>query len=626
MILARKLTVLFIASLILLFSCKKKEPGPDPVVETGFPSHPRILLLKGEETIIKDNLNADPTWKAVHNLIITECNATLSKPPVERVLIGKRLLDKSQTALKRIFYLSYGFRMTLAKTYLDRAVAEMNAIAAFSDWNPSHFLDVAEMTMAMSIGYDWLYRELDPASRIKFRDAIINKGLQPSYNSSYNWFLTSTNNWNQVCNAGMTYGALAIWDDDSTLAKNVINRAMESIKLPMSEYVPDGAYPEGYGYWGYGTSFNVMFISAWEKAFKKSFDVPQNNDFLKTGGYLLHMAGPTLSAFNYSDCGTGTGLNISQFWFAQRTNDFSILKSEKTFLGNLKSAGDRLLPAVLLWSNGMKISEVTSPAGNFWIGGGKNPVSLMRTSWTDPNALYVAIKGGTPKNNHGHMDVGSFVMDANGVRWAMDFGMQDYNSLESAGVDLWNSAQTSERWTVFRYNNLAHSTLTINGQLQRVDGMATFSSHSSTANMMNAITDISQVYSTTLKSAVRGIAIVDGQYVTVRDEVETNASAATIRWNMVTSADVVLGSDYATLTKSGKTLTLKVAGTASVTMKTWTTVSPNSYDAANPGTYMVGFETVVPANTKAALQVYLIPGGVTQNPVTIPGALSTWPK
>jgi hypothetical protein len=621
-----KIILVLIASLLLLVSCKKKDPDPGPVVETGFPSHPRILLLKGEETSIKDNLNADPMWKAVHNMIINECNATLSKAPVERVLIGVRLLDKSQLALKRIFYLSYAYRMTLAKDYLDRAVKEMLAVAAFTDWNPSHFLDVAEMTMAMSIGYDWLYRELSPADREKISTAIIQKGLNPSFNSSYNWFLTSTNNWNQVCNAGMTYGALAIWDVDSVLAKSVINRAIESIKLPMSEYVPDGAYPEGYGYWGYGTSFNVMFISAWEKAFKKSFEVPQNNDFLKTGGYLLHMAGPTLSAFNYSDCGTGTGLSIAQFWFAQRTNDFSVLKSEKTFLGNLKSAGDRLLPAILLWSNGMKISDVTTPTQNTWFGLGKNPVALMRTSWTDANAVYAAIKGGTPKNNHGHMDVGSFVMDANGIRWAMDFGMQDYNSLESAGVDLWNSAQTSERWTVFRYNNLAHNTLTINGQLQRVDGSATFSSHSSSANMMNAITDISQVYSTTLKSAVRGIAIVDGNYVTVRDEIETNTNNATVRWNLVTTADVVLGSDYATLTKSGKTLTIKVASPATITMKTWSTVSPNSYDAANPGTYMVGFETVVPANTKQAIQVYLIPGGVTQNPVTIPGDLSTWPK
>jgi hypothetical protein len=424
----------------------------------------------------------------------------------------------------------------------------------------------------------------------------------------------------------MTYGALAIWDDDSVLAKNVINRALESIKKPMEEYVPDGAYPEGYGYWGYGTSFNVMFISAWEKAFRKEFDVPQNNDFLKTGGYLLHMAGPTMAAFNYSDCGTGTGLNIAQFWFAQRTNDYSILKNEMTFLGNLKTASDRLFPALLIWSSGMSFSN-SNPEKNFWIGGGKNPVALMRTSWSNQNAVFAGIKGGTPKNSHGHMDIGSFVMDAQGIRWAMDFGLQSYNSLESAGVDLWNMSQTSERWSVFRYNNYAHNTLTVNNQLQRVDGMANFTSHSDNPAMMNAVTDISKVYSTTLKSAVRGLAIVDGSYVTVRDEIETNSSVATIRWTMVTSATITLaGADYATLTKNGKTLTLRVASPAAITMKTWSTVSPNSYDEANPGTIMVGFETTVPANTTANLQVYLIPGGVTQNPATIPGALNSWPK
>ena len=29
------------------------------------------------------------------------------------------------------------------------------------------------------------------------------------------------------------------------------------------------------------------------------------------------------------------------------------------------------------------------------------------------------------------MDVGSFVFDSDGVRWAMDFGQQEYESLES---------------------------------------------------------------------------------------------------------------------------------------------------------------------------------------------------
>ena len=47
----------------------------------------------------------------------------------------------------------------------------------------------------------------------------------------------------------------------------------------MKDYGPDGAYPEGYGYWGYGTSFNVMFLSAVEKLFGKDFGLTQCLDF-----------------------------------------------------------------------------------------------------------------------------------------------------------------------------------------------------------------------------------------------------------------------------------------------------------------------------------------------------------
>lgn len=59
------------------------------------------------------------------------------------------------------------------------------------------------------------------------------------------------------------------------------------------------------------------------------------------------------------------------------------------------------------------------------------------------------------------MDAGSFVYEKNGVRWAMDLGMQNYFSLESKGVDLWNQSQEGQRWDVFRLNNMAHNTLTI---------------------------------------------------------------------------------------------------------------------------------------------------------------------
>lgn len=188
-----------------------------------------------------------------------------SLPPVELIKIGRRLLDKSREALRRLFLLSYAARLTGDARYARRAESEMLAIADFSDWNPSHFLDVAEMTMGMAIGYDWLYDKLPDGSRARIRNAIVSKGLEPSRDSTVNGWLRVSNNWNQVCNVGITFGALAVYESDPTGSRFLIDRAIASVVLPMEDYAPDGAYPEDYGYWDYGTSFNVMLLGALER-------------------------------------------------------------------------------------------------------------------------------------------------------------------------------------------------------------------------------------------------------------------------------------------------------------------------------------------------------------------------
>jgi hypothetical protein len=599
----------------------------DKINPSALPSHPRILLLEGEESGIELNIASDPVWNSTHQFILDECNKLLARQPVERVLIGRRLLDKSREALRRVFYLSYAWRMTSETKYLERAEKELLAVSVFSDWNPSHFLDVAEMTMAVSIGYDWLYKGLPADSRNIIKKAITEKGLKPSLDTKNNSWVKASNNWNQVCNAGMTFGAIAVFEDQPELAQGIIDRAITSIVLPMADYEPDGAYPEGYGYWGYGTSFNIMFLSAIEKVFGEDNGFTINPGFFKTAEYLENMTGPTGNAFNYSDAGSGGGMHPAMFWFANRLNDPSLLWSDRYHMIKGKPANDRLLPSVMIWSAGMSVDKITAPQKTIWVGQGKNPVALMRSSWTDPEAIYVGLKGGSPSVNHGHMDVGSFIMEADGERWAMDFGMQDYNSLETAGVNLWGMAQNSQRWEVFRYNNFVHNTLTVNDQLQDVGGYAPITSWSDSPAMMNAVTDISSVYEGNLNSAKRGIAIIDKQYVTVRDEIETPGSVKRIRWTLLTSAKVqITGKNTAVLSKNGKKLTLKVQEPAGIVMKTWSTDPPHSYDAPNPGTIMVGFEVTVPANTKTALSVLLLPENAEENIAVTFGNLENWPK
>ncbi|MGX5816732.1 heparinase II/III domain-containing protein [Chitinophaga lutea] len=593
------------------------------------PAHPRILLLKGEERTLKKNISADKTWAGVHDAILQESDALMDKPPIERIQVGRRLLGKSREALRRIFYLSYSWRMSGKKEYADRAEKEMLAIAGFSDWNPSHFLDVGEMTMAMAIGYDWLYDQLSPASRAAIREAIVRKGIEPSKNDKYNWFLKAEHNWNQVCNAGIAYGAIAIYEDQPQLAQEMIDRALKTITLPMADYAPDGVYPEGYGYWGYGTSFNVMFNSAIEKLYGKDFGLNEKPGFLSTAGYMENMTGPTGKPFNYSDAGNNGGLHPAMFWFAAKKKDPSLLWVEKGHLQKEKPSSftrDRLLPAIMIWSEGISMNKITAPKALTWVGHGKNPVGMMRTSWTDPNAIYVAMKGGSIMVNHSHMDIGSFVMDADGVRWAMDFGMQDYESLESKGVALWGRAQDAERWKVFRLNNFVHNTLTVNNQLQRVKGYADITSSSSTPALTNVITDLTAIYEGQLVKAERGIAIVNKSYVLVQDEVTTRDTATTIRWTLLTPAEVkITGPNTAELTKDGKQLLLEVTAPAGVTMKTWSTDPPASYDAPNPGTILTGFEVTLPANTKSTLSVALKPKAAIGKKVPAT-SLQNWPR
>jgi len=563
--------------------------------------HPRLLLLKGEEKSLLQKIQSGKALKSIHDAILVECDRLLSKPPVERIQIGRRLLDKSREALRRIFQLSYAFRTTGEKKYLQRAENEMLAVADFSDWNPSHFLDVAEMTMAVAIGYDWLYDDLPESSRQKIREAIVKKGIEPSYNKDYNWFLNAEHNWNQVCNAGMTFGALAIAEHEPELANRTLERSLKSIPKAMEPYGPDGSYPEGFGYWEYGTTFNVLFLSVLEKALSTDHGLAQTPGFLKTAGFEQNIVGPLGIVHNWGDSGSKNGISPALFWFAQKNNDPSLLWMQKKVIAQESGrdlVNERTLPALLVWGAGMNLEKVKPPQEKFWMGQGPSPVAMMRSSWTDPNAIFVGFKAGSASVNHAHMDAGSFVLDALGERWAMDFGPQNYNSLEERGIKLFGREQDAERWGIFRYNNLVHNTLTIDGQYQRVKGYAKIEAFSDNPQDMAVVSDLSTVYEGQAVSLRRGIALRDSKYVVVRDEVEATDKETTLRWTLLTPAQVtVQDGKTVVLSQKGKTVYLTFDATVSIKIKTWSTTPTHDYDAPNPGTTLVGFEATLPAGS-----------------------------
>ncbi|MFT3827954.1 MAG: heparinase II/III family protein [Chitinophagaceae bacterium] len=603
----KKILYLFFA--LLLFKANLSMGQQDTLTSSAkLPAHPRLLLLKGQEAAVKNNIGKDALLQKIHASILKDCDEMISQPPVEHIKIGKRLLDKSRECLRRVFYLSYAYRTTGQRKYLERAEKEMLAVSAFSDWNPSHFLDVAEMTMAVSIGYDWLYNDLSKTSRKAIEDAILEKGIKPSLDKEYNSWLTRTNNWNQVCNAGIVFGAMVTYEAHPELSLQIVNRAINTLSYPLQQYAPDGGYPEGYGYWGYGTSFNVMLVSALDAAFGKDFGLTKAPGFMQTASFMENMLGPSGKPYNFSDCGTTAEFNPAMFWFASHTKTPSLLWMEKQLLSGNMPLKNRLLPATMIWAKDIDMNKVVAPVSKTWFGSGVNPVALMRTSWTDPKAIFVGFKGGSPSLSHAHMDVGSFVMEADGVRWAIDLGMQEYETLESKGVDLWNMKQNSQRWSVYRYNNLAHNTLTVNNELQQVTGSAKITENSGDPEFTRATADLTSLYGGKLKSATRMLVIMQQSYVVVHDELETAGDSVTVRWTMVTPATVkITKSNVAELSKDGKTLVLAMPPADDLTLKTWPATPTNSYDAANPGVNIIAFEMKLPPHTKQPLHVMLMP-------------------
>lgn len=601
-----RFAVLGLSLLLAVLTNAQNIPTQLPVKE-----HPRLMLLKGEEKKIKDLISRDNKWNKLHEAIIHEADRLEDEELLERIQIGRRLLSVSREALRRIFHLSYAYRLTGEEKYVKRAEREMLQISGFSDWNPTHFLDVAEMTMALAIGYDWMYEELSSDSRKSIRNAIIKHGIEPSYNDDYNAFLKATHNWNQVCNAGMVFGAFAIYEDQPELAQKTIERAIKTISLAMEDYKPDGAYPEGYGYWGYGTTFNVLFLDAVESIYGTDFGLKETEGFMETAGFYKNMTGVTGLSYNWGDAGGGYGsLTPAMFWFAQKKQSPSLLWVEKNHLDPddlSRLTRNRVLPAAMIWGRNISLNQIPVPERKMWVGQGPNPVALIRTSWTDPDAIYLGFKAGSASVNHGHMDIGSFIMESDGVRWAMDFGSQNYESLESKGIQLFGRTQDAQRWTVFRLNNFVHNTLTIDGAHQRVKGYAKIDRFSDSDSFPFAISNITEAYEGQATSIVRGVGIVDNSYVLVRDEIQAKSSPSTIRWNMLTPAEVSIENDRVVLEKDGKKLYLMAQGVADVEWKTWTTEPGTDYDEPNPGTVMVGFEYDASGNEEVVFQVVLVP-------------------
>ncbi len=600
--------------------------------------HPRLFATEREFSLLREKAAGDGIHHRMLGRLAFLAAGLLDVPPAERTMTGRRLLGISRLEVYRISTLGLCYRMTGNPAYRDRCIEELRTIARFQDWNPSHFLDVAEMTLAVATGFDWLYDDLSETDRDLIANAIREKGLL-STGPDANW-RRSGNNWGQVCHTGMMAGAIAIADRDPALFRRQMAESIRNIAIPMAHYAPGGNYPEGPGYWGYGTGYNVLGLSLLETACGDDFGLSSMPGFAATGHYPDLVYGPSGRPFNYADCGariTVSGTYVSHgvlpptlratplseggerrealratsrsgmgerrealratflsegsktkekppsergdaptgqggvlrakpqpsslgipWWFARHFRDDPYVElrerriAEEWCADRTPVAPERdngwFRPYSFFWVDDPRPTSPNLPP-LVWNPGGPVPIVVARTSWDD-DAVFLGVKAGPPKWSHGHLDGGSFILDAFGERWFEDLGNEEYNRLEQMGVGLWNWKQDSERWRLFRLGSRGHNTLTIDDGLQRVDGCAEVLRVETKEGATTIALDLSSLYSDVCSKVLRTFTFLDSGEVLVEDRLEGLRAGTPVSWRACTARDVASADNDAVVLKT----------------------------------------------------------------------------
>jgi hypothetical protein len=523
-------------------------------------SQPRLVLNARTERNLRKKLKTDPVIQNMYKAIQLNASDIMQRPLLERIKIGRRLLRTSREMLWRMNMLAMVYRIDRNPKVLDRINDEIIAVCHFSDWNPSHFLDVAEMSMAVALALDWTAGDLPRTTIDLARSTLIEKGIKPSWPSDGKdpGWAYGTNNWNQVCNGGMIAASIAVAEVDPELAARTIRRALDGIPHALAEYGPDGVYPEGSTYWGYGTSFSVVTAAMLESAFGYDFGHFEYPAFKESAIFRALSVAPSGWYYNFADCGDRRDENgdIILAWFAAKTGNKTFFEKER-FLHPAGEMGTlhRLAGAGLVWLAQYEEKEEIRVPKN-WKGEGANPVVFFTGGEDDPHQYYFGGKGGRGMVNHGNMDGGSFIFELNGVRWVIDPGNQSYHALEKTGFDLWDRCQECERWTLLTKSNFGHSTLSINNERHRTEGLVSLKDFKDGDNP-EATFDMSATLAGQVTGATRRFVRDGPTSLVIEDNIELAEETRLITWQLMTTAEVEIVDGGAILRQDGQELRLE---------------------------------------------------------------------
>ncbi len=522
------------------------------------PKHPRLLFSVDEENSVKELSKTDPLLNNLLQLLKSKADELLNTPTNE----PPNNLSKSREHVYRIITLSAAYRMFDDDVYAQRAEELLVNVSKYPSWNPSHFLDVAETTTAVAIGYDWLYNYLNDDTKKLIEDAIVEKALNlsiPEYEASNNpnsWAKRETN-WNVVCNTGMTLGALAVAENNPMFAEKIIEYSAQFVPNCLKHYDPDGVCFEGPGYWEYTNIYLALLLKSLNDNIGHDFGVSEIPGVSKAASYYVQSLSPTGQVFNFANSG-GTASSSSPvfLYFGNTFNQPEVISYYKNKLTditekNLSTPKWHFFLSVAWYQKTTNPKEADFPPLQVFKNE-YNPILVFNGDRSIDKSIYLTAKGGAPSEAHQQLDVGSFIIESEGVRWAHDLGTDNYSL-----PGFWDYKPNGQRWSYFRNTNFSHNTLSIDNKLQYSTGRGVLSEYETETERPFGVIDMSEMYKDQAKSVKRGFKLLDNRVMLIQDEITPLSDNQSICWTLITKAEIETDGNSAILKSEGKQFIIK---------------------------------------------------------------------
>lgn len=529
--------------------------------------HPRLMYTDSAAEHIKNLIENNQTSAEIYAKTLARAD--------EYVTNGASAYFKSDTpdsnkqsqggaAQNAVEILSVAYSVTEDTKYLDTIADIIDILCAYDtlgQW--TSLLATGSWSAAVGLGYDITYNYLNASSAGKAKLAAWRERIYalayPNLVSTYEsgvglrWY-NILDNFGIVIGSGYMTLLLALADEEDNYDETqyLLENVMKTLEYTAPFFAPDGGWYEGLDYWMFSQEYLTLFFECLQNSCGNMYGFDTIPGIMTSGYAFLYGVTPN-GKFNFHDADDPPENSVSPYYYAMQGDPVIGKAWKRMYTQSFEERPNIYHWRQLLWYDAGYDSadDITLPLDKYIR---VAEYGTMRNSWETKNPTFVGIHGGFTKLPHDMLDVGEFIFEDDGIRWAMDYGNDNYNL-----PNYWSD----EGYNIYRKRTEGENCLVINprgdyyGQeLGRGSKLKFFESKPKGAM---AAYDLSDIYAADAKKVTRGYYFGDERHsLTIRDEIELSKDNSTVYWFMHTPASISISGNEAILTYAGKQLKAEV--------------------------------------------------------------------